>query len=109
MGLQAQDVFVNIAGGLKITEPSTDLGVAVAVYSSFKEMPVKRDEVVLGEIGLAGEVRGVTQVHNRILEAGRIGFKRCILSKGNLKGLKYKGDMDIIGVETVREALEAAL
>ena len=109
LGLQAQDVFVNIAGGLKITEPSTDLGVAVAVYSSFKEIPVKRDQVVLGEIGLAGEVRGVTQVHNRILEAGRIGFKRCILSKGNLKGLKYKGDMDIIGVETVREAIEAAV
>ena len=109
LGLAAQDVFVNVAGGLKITEPSTDLGVAVAVYSSLKEIPAKRNEVVLGEIGLAGEVRGVTQVQNRILEAERIGFKRCILSKTNLKGLKSKGDMEIIGIETVKEAIEAAI
>lgn len=105
-----QDVFVNVAGGLKITEPASDLAVCVSIYSSFKNIPTNPDGIIVGEVGLAGEVRSVSQIETRINEAGRLGFKHCVIPKGNLKGLLNKIEgLKLTGVETINEALELGL
>ncbi len=109
LNLGLQDIFVNVAGGVKIQEPAIDLGIAVAIASSLKEVPVEQEDVILGEVGLSAEVRAVTFAEQRILEAQRLGFKRCIIAKNNLKGLKPKGPIELIGVETVNQALEVVL
>lgn len=109
LALGSQDIFVNVVGGVKIQEPATDLGIAVAIASSLKEVPVEQEDVVLGEIGLSAEVRAINQPEPRILEAQRLGFKRCIIAKNNLKDLKIKAEIELIGVETVDQALEAVL
>ena len=79
MNLQGEDIFVNLAGGIKITEPALDLGVAAAIASSFQNRPIDAELVLLGEIGLTGEVRTVMQLEARLIEARRLGFKRCIV------------------------------
>ena len=79
MNLQGEDIFVNLAGGIKITEPALDLGVAAAIASSFQNRPIDTELVLLGEIGLTGEVRTVMQLEARLIEARRLGFKRCIV------------------------------
>jgi len=79
MNLQSEDIFVNLAGGIKITEPALDLGVAAAIASSFQDRPIDAELVLLGEIGLTGEVRTVMQLEARLIEARRLGFKRCIV------------------------------
>ncbi len=109
LGLGSQDIFVNVAGGVKIQEPAIDLGIAVAIASSLKEVPVEQEDVMLGEIGLSAEVRAISQAEPRILEAQRLGFKRCIIAKNNLKDLKVNGPIELVGVETVNQALEVAL
>lgn len=109
LALHSQDIFVNVAGGVKIVEPAVDLAAMIAVSSSFKEVPIEPYDVVLGEVGLGGEIRGVTQAEARINEAQRMGFKRCIISKNNLKGLSVKGEIELVGVSTIGEALEVAL
>lgn len=109
LSLSSQDIFVNVVGGVKIQEPAIDLGIAVAIASSLKEVPVEQEDIILGEIGLSAEVRAVTRPEPRILEAQRLGFKRCIIAKNNLKELKVKGPIELVGVETVSQALEAAL
>ncbi len=100
-----QDVFVNAAGGLRLTEPGVDLAVAVAMVSSLKEKPVNGKVAVIGEVGLAGEVRGISQISKRISEAERLGFQKIVLPKVNLKGLQKKTGIELVGVETVREAV----
>jgi len=113
MGYQLHncDVFVSVAGGLKISEPAIDLGVLMAIGSSFCNRPIDPEMVVLGEVGLGGEVRGVPRIENRIREAIQMGFKRCLLPKRNLKGLG--GDLGkkiaLIGVDTVEEAVHELL
>ncbi|MFH1245440.1 MAG: DNA repair protein RadA [Candidatus Omnitrophota bacterium] len=109
LNLSGQDIFVNVVGGVKIQEPAIDLGIAVAVASSLKETPVQQETVILGEVGLSAEVRAVSQAEARIMEAQRLGFKRCIIGKQNLKELKIKSTIELIGVETAAQALEAAL
>lgn len=104
-----QDVYVKVAGGIKVDEPAIDLGLAVALVSSFRNVPPQSGTVALGEIGLAGEVRAVTQAENRIREAERMGFNRIVLPKGNLKGLSIKATIELIGVESVAEGLAATL
>ena len=79
MNLQGEDIFVNLAGGIKITEPALDLGVAAAIASSFQDRPIDAELILLGEIGLTGEVRTVMQLETRLIEARRLGFKRCIV------------------------------
>ena len=79
MNLQGEDIFVNLAGGIKITEPALDLGVAAAIASSFQDRPIDAELILLGEIGLTGEVRTVMQLEARLIEARRLGFKRCIV------------------------------
>ena len=93
MNLQGEDIFVNLAGGIKITEPALDLGVAAAIASSFQNRPIDSELVLLGEIGLTGEVRTVMQLEARLIEARRLGFKRCIVpnSAKKLKTLLTDG------------------
>jgi DNA repair protein RadA/Sms len=105
--LGGQDIFVNVTGGLKVDEPAADLGIISAVMSSFLERPVARDVVMFGEVGLAGEVRGVSQPELRIKEAKKLGFSRCILSKNNLEGSKPIKGMEFMGVESIQELYDA--
>ncbi|RKL63724.1 DNA repair protein RadA [Thermoanaerobacteraceae bacterium SP2] len=103
-----EDVYINIAGGIKIEEPAADLAVEVAVASSFKNRPVRENVVIIGEVGLAGEVRSVSFMEKRVQEAAKLGFTEAIIPYENaaeLEGLKIK----IEGVRTVKEAVEVAL
>ncbi|MDD5238781.1 MAG: magnesium chelatase domain-containing protein, partial [Candidatus Omnitrophica bacterium] len=108
--LEAEDVFVNVAGGIKVEDPTADLAVALAIASAFREEPVVPETVVLGEIGLAGEIRSISQAVLRINEAQKLGFKACLLPKNNYKNLNYeKNDIELIPVSTLKEALDIAL
>ncbi|MDF2668414.1 MAG: repair protein RadA [Paenibacillus sp.] len=107
--LQNQDVYLNVAGGLKLDEPAVDLAVAVAIASSFRDKPVHPYDVVLGEVGLTGEVRGISRVDARVREAQKLGFRRVILPAKSTKGWNPPDGIEIIGVQTVAEALKAAL
>ena len=104
--LAGYDIFVKVAGGLRLDEPAVDLGVAASLSSNFLERPVDPGTVVFGEVGLAGEVRGVTRAEARVREADKLGFKRCILPGASLKGLEKKTRMELVGVSTVREAID---
>ena len=101
-----QDIFVNVAGGLKVAEPSADLGIVCAMVSSFIDRPVDRDMIVFGEVGLAGEVRGVSQPELRIKEAKKLGFRRCLLPKRNLEGCQSVSGMELVGVDSVQNLME---
>ncbi len=103
----SEDVFVNVAGGVRLTEPAIDLGVACAVYSSARRRPAAAGTLVFGEIGLAGEVRGVGTAEIRLAEAEKLGFTRCILPRQNYKHLPRKKGLELVGVSTLSEALEA--
>lgn len=108
VGLQLhnQDVFVNVAGGVKLNEPAVDLGLIAALASSFKNKPVDPLTIVFGEVGLAGEIRTVSQAELRVNEAAKLGFKRVLLPKKNHSRLKGDSPVETIGVSSVAEALE---
>ncbi|MFD0694322.1 DNA repair protein RadA [Paenibacillus sp. GCM10027628] len=107
--LQNQDAYLNVAGGVKLDEPAVDLAVAISIASSFKDQPTRPYDVVFGEIGLTGEVRGVSRIDQRVKEAEKLGFRRVIMPEKSLKGWTHPPGMEIIGVNTVSEALQAAL
>src|SRR5256884_374853 len=108
MPLASQDVFVNVAGGGRVTEPAADLGIVLAAASSYLDRPVPGDVVVLGEVGLTGEVRAVTGLDIRLKEAAALGFRRSVVPKSSVvAGEKFP--LDVRGVATVNEALEALL
>jgi DNA repair protein RadA/Sms len=107
--LGEQDIFVNVVGGLQIDEPAADLAIAVAIASSWKDVPVKADAVLIGEIGLAGELRMPSQMPARLKEASKLGFKTAIVPKAIRKGEGYPKGIEIIEVRSVHEALNAAL
>lgn len=113
MGYQLHhcDVFVSVAGGLKIFEPAVDLGILMSIASSFCNRPIDAQTAVVGEVGLGGEVRGVPRIENRIREAIHMGFGRCVLPKRNLKGLAsdLSSKIALIGVDVVEEAVRALL
>ncbi|MEK6699066.1 MAG: DNA repair protein RadA [Nitrospirota bacterium] len=109
MHLMGMDVFVNVVGGLKIDEPAVDLGVIAAVASSFREKPIPPDMVVMGEVGLAGEVRAISQAEARLKDAAKLGFTRCILPAVNVEKIEKSAalkKMELLGVRTVEEAME---
>ena len=103
------DAYINIVGGMKLDEPALDLTIAMALVSSLKDYPLRDDVLAFGEIGLAGEIRGVSHCEQRIKEALRLGFNKCIIPKSNLKNISsaLKNDIEIVGVRTIREAFEA--
>ncbi len=108
INLIGEDVFLNIAGGIAVDEPAADLGIVAAVSSSVRNRPIGRGTVVFGEVGLGGEVRGITQAPLRVREATQMGFSRLIMPATNVEGLDRGsiGDCDVIGVRTVGEALD---
>ncbi len=107
MNLAQQDIFVNVAGGVRVDEPAADLGVISAVASSFVDKPIPSRTMVIGEVGLAGEVRGIHQPHVRIKEASKLGFKRCLIPKSNQTRIPMEPEtMEIMGVQSVEETLE---
>ena len=101
-----QDAYVNVVSGIRLDEPATDLGIALAVASSYKNIPLPKDLVAIGEIGLTGEIRTVNSLEKRVKEADRMGFKTCIISENGRKQLNYKGNINIIGVRNIREAIK---
>ncbi len=107
--LQNQDAYVKVAGGVKLDEPAIDLAVAVSIASSFKDEPTHPHDVIIGEVGLTGEVRRVSRIEQRVLEAQKLGFKRIVLPKKNLPGLKAPEGTELIGVDSVSEALKVCL
>jgi DNA repair protein RadA/Sms len=107
--LSDQDVFVNVVGGLRVNEPAADLAVAVSIASSFRDVPVAADLAVVGEIGLSGELRTVSQLSRRLSEAAKLGFRRCLLPKGTRRKKDLPSEIEVIGVRSVAEALEVAL
>jgi DNA repair protein RadA/Sms len=104
-----QDVYVNVAGGLRIVEPAVDLAVALAVASNFREEPVDPELAAFGEIGLGGEVRAVGHADRRLREAGRMGFRRALVPHSGLSRLPKDLGIELIGVRTVLDAMKAAL
>ncbi|MCJ7507777.1 MAG: DNA repair protein RadA [candidate division Zixibacteria bacterium] len=106
VGLSKYDVFVNLAGGVRIEEPALDLGIITAIASSYRDMPIDPEAVVIGEVGLSGEIRTVDQRERRIKEAEKLGFKRCILSQGNLKEIENKFSIQVIGVKEINETFK---
>ncbi len=100
------DAYVNIAGGMKINEPALDLALVMALLSSFKNRVIDSDTIVFGEVGLAGEIRAVSQAEQRVLEAKKLGFKKCILPAVSVKSLKEVTGIELVGVNNIKEAEE---
>jgi DNA repair protein RadA/Sms len=99
------DVFLNIAGGIKIDEPSIDLAAALSICSSFKDSALEADLLVIGEVGLSGEIRSVSFAERRIQEALKLGFKKILLPKGNLKNFRQNKELEYIPVENIQDAI----
>ncbi|MEN1968909.1 DNA repair protein RadA [Lentibacillus sp. N15] len=107
--LQNQDAYIKVAGGVKLDEPAIDLAIAVAIASSFRDQPTKPDDIFIGEVGLTGEARRVSRIEQRVQEAAKLGFKRVICPENNLDGWTPPTSIQVIGVKSVSEALEAGL
>ena len=106
MELGDQDIFINVAGGLRIDEPAADLGIVSAMMSSYLEKPVDRNLVMFGEIGLAGEIRAVSQPELRIKEAEKLGFSSCLLAETNLDGINLPSGIKITGIKSIQALYE---
>ena len=104
--LGSSDIFINVAGGVRVEEPAVDLGVVAAMASSFLDRPVDFRTVILGEVGLTGEVRAVSQIEVRVKEAARLGFSRCIVPKTSAKQLTKIGKMEVCAIGSLKELLE---
>lgn len=99
------DAYVNITGGMKMNEPSMDLGIVLALISSYKDKAIPDEAIIFGEVGLSGEVRGVNMAEQRIAEAEKLGFQICILPKGTKEGIRQKTKIELIGVENLKEVV----
>lgn len=107
--IQNQDVYINVVGGIKINEPSIDMGIILAVASSFRNIPVSEDIVVTGEVGLTGEVRAVSFIEKRIAECKKLGFKKIVIPRNNYDAVKEITGIDIIPVDNLRQAINIVL
>ena len=107
--LSNQDAYVNVVSGIKLDEPAADLAIALAVASSFKNVSISKDLVAIGEVGLTGEIRSVSSIEKRIKEADRMGFKQCMIPESSKKQIKYKGNIEVIGVRNIKDAIQVAL
>ena len=106
MHLMGFDIFMHVAGGVKVVEPAVDMAIVAAVASSFLDKPIADGTVVLGEVGLTGEVRAIGQADTRIVESRKMGFSRCLLPKSNLRRLPDIDGIDIEGVKTVSDVAD---
>lgn len=109
MHLQNSDAYINIVGGIQIKEPAIDLGIVCAIASSFKDVPIDSKTIVLGEVGLTGELRTVSFIEKRIKEAAKLGFTKAVIPEANLKGLKKIEGLEVIGVANIERALTIVL
>jgi DNA repair protein RadA/Sms len=107
--LSEQDVFINVVGGLRIDEPAADLAVAVVLASSYKDQAVRADTVLIGEVGLSGELRMVGQIHARLKEAAKLGFKRAVIPRRVRKGEPWPAGIEVLEARSLREAIGMAL
>lgn len=105
--MQNQDAYVKVAGGIKLDEPAIDLAVSVSIASSFKDQACKPNDVLIGEVGLTGEIRRVSRIEQRVQEAAKLGFKRAIIPARNLEGWTIPSEIEVIGVHSIQEALKA--
>ncbi len=106
MQLGSSDSYVNVVGGIRLNEPATDLGIVAAIASSFRDKEIDEGTVIIGEVGLAGEVRAVNFMEKRVNEAAKLGFRRCIVPRNNIKKLEVQSDIKVIGVSSVNEMLD---
>jgi DNA repair protein RadA/Sms len=106
MHLMGYDIFMNVAGGVKVIEPAVDLAIVSAIASSFLDKPIADGTIVLGEVGLTGEVRAIGQVDARIAEAGKMGFNRCVVPEGNFRRIRGIDGIKVAGIKTVSEAVD---
>jgi len=107
--LSSQDIYINVAGGVKVDEPAADLAIALATVSCYKDRPVAKDLVLIGEVGLAGEVRAVSHIGQRVKESAKLGFKQVIVPKTNLTEISNLKGVKIVGVSSVKETSEISL
>jgi DNA repair protein RadA/Sms len=105
VALDSQDVYVNVTGGLTVREPAADLGIAVAVASARLDRPVPADILFLGEVGLGGEVRAVSQATERLAEAAKLGFKRAVVPRSSLRGLGAPKGLEVLPAGSLLDAL----
>ncbi len=106
MHLMGYDIFMNVAGGVKVVEPAVDMAIVAAIASSFLDKPLAPATVVLGEVGLTGEVRAIGQVDMRVAEVKKMGFKRCLVPEGNFKRIRNLSGIEVDGIKTVSEAVD---
>ena len=106
MQLMDHDIFINVAGGIKVDEPAVDMGIVSSVASSFLDKPIAEDTIVLGEVGLTGEVRAIGQIDARVAEARKLGFRRCLVPQSNLKRMIKAEGIEPVGVKHISEAME---
>lgn len=109
MLLQNQDAYLKVTGGVKLDEPAIDLAVAMSIASSFRDEPTGATDCFIGEVGLAGEIRRVNRIEQRVKEAAKLGFKRIFVPRGNITGWKVPDGIELIGVSSINEALQIAL
>ena len=109
MKLNLFDAYLNVIGGLRLDEPSADLPVILAVASSYRDQPIADDLVVIGEVGMTGEIRSVSHLNQRLGEAARLGFKKCMIPRSSSEKLEIPDGMTVYRVRNVREAIEAAM
>ena len=107
MQLSDCDAYINIAGGIRMNEPAIDLGIVLAIISSKKDITIDDKTICFGEVGLSGEVRGVSMAEQRVQEAAKLGFTTCILPQVCLESLGPKEGIRLVGVRNVKEALGA--
>ncbi|MGD9973708.1 MAG: DNA repair protein RadA [Desulfatirhabdiaceae bacterium] len=106
MHLMGHDIFMNVTGGIKSDEPAVDMGIISAIASSFLDKPVDHHTLILGEVGLTGEVRGVSQVDSRVAEAKKMGFLRCMIPGNNLKQTSEIEDIEFLPVQSIAQAMD---
>ncbi len=106
LNMAGHDIFMNVAGGVKVSEPAVDLGIAAAVASSFLDRAVPEKMMLLGEVGLAGEVRGISQLESRISEIRKMGFKRCVVPKSSLKTISGAEGIELFGINQLGEMMD---
>jgi DNA repair protein RadA/Sms len=109
MRLGEQDVFVNVVGGLHVSEPAADLAIAAALVSSLRDVPLRADTVLIGEVGLSGELRLVGQMANRLREAAKLGFRTAIVPRRIRKVENWSEGIQVVEARSLREALAKAM
>ena len=104
MMISDQDGYVNVVGGMSLDEPAADLAIITAIASSFRNKSIDPETMIFGEVGLTGEIRSVSHAQNRLIESSKMGFKKCVLPKGNMDGLEIPKGVKVYGIESVEEA-----